>query len=115
MIQPHTIGEVIAERRLTAAGDTSVSVVVRLGKPRPLVELFEDGKNGDMYCPYQIIGIGDERIRHAAGIDGIQALQLVMLGISAELARIQRDHGLQLQWQGGEKTDLGFPDAHTWR
>ena len=113
MKQPHTIGEVIAERRLTAVGDSSVEVVVRLGKPRPLVELFEDGKNGDMYCPYQIIGVGDEKIRHAAGIDGIQALQLVMLGIGVELARVQRDQGFQLQWEGGEKADLGFPDTHT--
>ncbi len=111
MRQPHTLGEVIAERRLTVVGAANATVVVRLGKPRPLIELFEDDKNGDMYCPYLIVGVADEKIRYAAGIDAIQALQLVMLAVGAELKHIQDDDGLQLRWEGSEYGDLGFPDA----
>ena len=51
-----------------------------MGKPRKLPD-----SQGDSFCPWQIIGIGDERVRYAAGIDGVQALDLAMKVIGAYL------------------------------
>ena len=100
-----SIGEVIAERRLSVAGNPSVNIVVRMGKPQPLPEAL----GNDQFCPIQIIGVGDERVRYAAGIDAFQAIQLGMRSIAVNLLVIKRDYGLDLRWEGDEHGDLGFP------
>ena len=63
-----SVGSVIAERKLTLSGRSTVSVLI--GKPEP----FPDG-NG-YSCPYQIVGLGGEQIRRAGGDDTVQALLL---------------------------------------
>lgn len=52
-------------------------VVARIGQPRP--------EDGHWYCPYQITGVGDEKVRRVWGVDSFQALQLVMQVVRAHL------------------------------
>ena len=52
-------------------------IVVRIGRPQT------DGS--DWFCPYQIVGLGDEKVRRAWGVDSFQALQLVMQAVRAHL------------------------------
>jgi hypothetical protein len=99
-----TIGDVIATRVLLLAGDDSGrETLVQIGKPCP----FPDGK--DYYCPYQITGLVDGKVRYAAGIDAVQALQLVMGIIGAHLYSRNQSCGGRLRWEGDEGGDLGFP------
>jgi hypothetical protein len=68
------LGSVFAERRLRASGRPELDVRVRLGTPRPL----PDAPHGDYYCPYQVIGLGNEKVRYAGAVDAIQALELAI-------------------------------------
>lgn len=51
------LGTVIAERYLDVIGSPGLEVRVKLGAPQP----FPDGQ--DYYCPYQITGIGREKVK----------------------------------------------------
>jgi len=63
-----------------------------------------------MLCPYQILGTGDEKVRYAGGVDAVQALQLAMEKIGAELYfKLDRQLGGKLRWEAGQQGDLGFP------
>jgi len=72
-----SVGPVIATRELSLSGKTTVSVTI--GKP----EIFPDG-NG-CYCPYQILGLRDQRISYAGGEDTVQALMLALKAVGAVL------------------------------
>jgi hypothetical protein len=97
-----SVGEIIAARILRQAGDDSENeILVQIGKPCE----FPDGKG--YYCPYQITGLGVAKVRYAAGIDAVQALQLVMGIIGADLYSRNQSCGGKLRWEGGG--DLGFP------
>jgi hypothetical protein len=61
------------------------------------------------YCPFQIVGLGSAQIRYAAGIDAIQALQLVMSMIGVTLRFLSEEVAGRLQWEAGDEGDLGFP------
>jgi hypothetical protein len=79
-------------------------ITVVIGKP----EMFPDGVN--FYCPYQVVGIGNERVRYAGGVDAVQALQLAMQMIGAELYTSPEAQSKQISWDGGGVAgDLGFP------
>jgi len=100
------LGEVIATRVLhliEGEGPSVEEVVVKIGKPVP----FPDGRH--YICPFQITGMGDEETRYAAGIDAVQALQLVMIPIGGYLVRLNQSCGGRLRWDGDEHGDLGFP------
>ena len=94
-----SVGPVMATRELTLSGNTAVSVVI--GKPEP----FPDG-NG-CYCPYQIRGLGSERIAYAAGQDSVQAVMLAFKAIGAVLYTSQAGREGLLRWNSGRT--LGFP------
>lgn len=72
------LGQIIAIRMLHVA-DGPKNIKVRIGRPKR----FPDGE--DYYCPYQIIGTGNEKVQHAAGIDGVQALVLTLEKIGTDL------------------------------
>ncbi len=99
-MQLKDIGVQIASRELDANGK---KVVVVIGRP----EKFPDGE--DYYCPYQIVGIGSERVKYAGGIDAVQALQLALKKIGTDLYTSQEAQAKQLLWAGGEPGDFGFP------
>lgn len=97
----HDVGTVIATRELFNSDGEAVIVII--GKP----ENFPDGDN--CYCPYQITGIKRNKVRYAVGIDAVQALELALKMIGADLYTSDEAHAGNLSWEAGEKGDLGFP------
>lgn len=100
------LGEVVATRVLRLlGGETSPAkeVVVKIGKPKP----FPDGR--DYFCPYQITGLGDEKVQYSGGIDAIQALHFAIVAAGSDLFALNELCGGRLRWDGDEHGDLGFP------
>jgi hypothetical protein len=100
----HTdLGTVIAMRdlRYRDPENGSRAVQVLLGMPR------ESEPGREWCCPWQIIGIGDEKVRAAYGVDAFQCLQLVMIVIGATLYARAGDE-TRLSWEG-QQGDVGFP------
>lgn len=96
------IGSVIAAREFALS--TGGSVVVRIGMP----EKFPDSP--DYYCPYEISGGGERRVRYASGIDSVQALQLALSMIGSDLYTSKQLQEGNMKWEGGARErDLGFP------
>lgn len=95
------IETIIAIREFILTTGKKVTVVI--GKP----EKFPD--SDDYYCPYQITGIGNEKIRYAGGIDAVQALLLALNMIGADLYTSKEAKKGLLRWKGGDKGELGFP------
>jgi hypothetical protein len=99
------IGEVIAERTLmkpVRGGEPGI-VVVRLGKPRP----FPDASG--FYSPFEVVGLGDHKIRYAAGVDAFQSLQLAFRMISSLLHQYSREPSVEMFFlEPGD--NLGFPE-----
>jgi hypothetical protein len=106
-----SIGEVIAIRTLFLANDPSRKVVVKMGKPQPLPDAVGD----DHYCPYQISGVGTERIFYGAGADAFQALELGLKMIGVDLAVLNKKLDGQLRWDCDEQGNLGFPCPEAFR
>jgi len=106
VIENFKLGEVIASRRLFVADEKArtLEVTVKLGKPKSFPG------SSDYYCPYQITGLGNERVRYAGGVDAVQAVQLAMQMIGADLYLVLNPTvGNRLRWEGNEHGDLGFP------
>ncbi len=99
------VGEVIAVRELSfiSKAGSQDELTVSIGKPQP----FPDSES--YFCPFQISGVGEERIKYAAGIDAVQALQLVMAMIGADLKFLANELGGVVSWEGSDQGELGFP------
>lgn len=80
---------------------TERPVLVLMGAPEPV----EDEE--DFRCPYQILGLGDERIRYAHGVDTMQAFLLSFVALRAHLDASPEGREGRITWLGGE--DWGFP------
>jgi hypothetical protein len=96
--------EVVAKHVLVVLGDETSSarqVVMKIGKPQP----FPDGR--DYFCPWQITGRGDEKVRHSGEINAIQALHLAIVGAGADLFALNESCGRRLRWDGDKHGDLG--------
>jgi uncharacterized protein DUF6968 len=99
LMKPLKLGEIIAERKLVAIkGRKKVEVIVKLGRPLKI-----DHGPG-FRCPIQIKGIGDEKVRFAAGEDSMQSIQLAMKMIGIELFLRNKDY--QFSWL--DQPDAGF-------
>jgi hypothetical protein len=100
-----SVGEVIAVRKLTLQDDSGshTEVLVILGKPQP----FPD--SSDYFCPYQIKGIGGEKIKYLGGVDAFQAIGFALQALGAELQVLNEKVKRNLRWDGGEQGSLGFP------
>lgn len=98
-----SVGEIIAERKLVLRGNSGPDreVFVLLGKP----QLFSD--SSDYFCPYQINGIGEEKIKYMGGVDAFQAISYVLQALGAELQVLNRKESGKLSWD--ENESLGFP------
>lgn len=90
----------LGERVLT--GSRGEEVIVRVYGPKPSSEAV------DYECVYVISGPGVDIRRPIKGLDAIQAIQLALLVIGADLAAIERRSGGAMTWRGGEH---GFPIA----
>ena len=94
-----SIGELIATRTLTLQG-SPVEVLVLLGKPQ------QPPDHLDYYCPYQIRGVGSEKVSYACGFDPLQALLLSLSSIAVELEVLNNDLGGKVSWDCGEKIPI---------
>jgi hypothetical protein len=97
------LGSVIAERQLHYRDTDTGHRVIRILLGAPQQSVGSD----DWYCPFQIVGVGSEKVRAVYGIDAFQALQLVMLIIGASLPA--RNEQVRLWWLEESEVDLGFP------
>ena len=97
-----SVGEIIATRELDIA-DSGAKVTVGIGTPKN----FPD--SSDYYCPYEIRGLGNDKVRYAGGIDAIQALLLALQRVGAELYTSEECKAGMLIWAGGQEGNLGFP------
>ena len=102
-MQLTSIGELFASRTLQLNDKNLTHVTITIGKPQK----FPDGQ--DYYCPYQIIGLGDEKINRCGGIDEIQALLLTLEQIGVFLSNSEEYKQGNLSWLGSEEGNLGFP------
>lgn len=94
------LGDIIAERVLEARkGSKSHIATVRIGRP------VKSANAPDYRCPYQIAGIGDDVVRSASGEDSMQAMELALKMVGAELYLRHKD--FTFTWLG--QADLGFP------
>jgi hypothetical protein len=89
----------IVIRRLELAGEAAQEVTVCIKPPSQV--------GNDYRCEFQIAGLGDERARHAMGIDGAQALMLALQLIGANLYTSDASKQGRLTWLGSR--NLGFP------
>ena len=103
----YELGEIIAIRELSLIDESGVGrrVEVRIGKPTQ----FPDST--DYYAPFQITGIGSEKVLCAGGVDALQALQGVMVVVGAQLQALNSQHGGRLRWEGDSTGGFGFPDV----
>lgn len=100
-----SLGEIIATRRLyfIDESDTRRTVSVFVGKPQASTD------SPGYYCPFQIIGIGNQKTQIARGHDSIQALQSALVLLGANLNQLDNEIGGRLIWEGGARGELGFP------
>jgi len=98
-----SLGDVVLIRKLYLIGETEKEVVVKVGKPRVADE------NGNYYCPFQIVGLGRDKINYAMGIDAVQAMLLGLSKIGIILYASEEWKEGRLRWIGDEQGDLGFP------
>jgi hypothetical protein len=68
------LGEVILTRELVRHGKP---VLVQIGRPVPI----KPGET-DNYVPFRVVGLGDDEVKMAGGMDGVQAVlfALAMIG-----------------------------------
>jgi hypothetical protein len=102
-MQLENIGDTIATRRLYVPGESDREITVAIGRPVP------DKESIGYCCPFQISGIGSEKLKYAKGLDAVQALQGVMVLIGADLQFLNETVGGKLRWEGDDKGGLGFP------
>lgn len=95
--------DIIATRTIDVVDDDGNrirAVLVHIGRPWQEPE-------GEWALPYQIVGLGDGKVRCVLGFDAIQALQGVHLVIGSILA--SSDEGEQGRLRLGGDVNLGFP------
>lgn len=93
------IEEPIAFRKLLTDGDSFVFVTI--GKPC----LFDDE---DYYCPYCMEYQGRKKFSYAGGADSVQALQLAMKKIAADLVGLSKNEGIEISWFLDTPGETGF-------
>jgi len=96
------LGVLIASRSLSFADRDDITILI--GQP-----FIPPDYGGNFCCPYQIKGIGDEKIRYGSGIDSLQALYIALINISTDLYPTEEARAGKVTWQG--ERDLGLPMA----
>lgn len=100
-----SVGEIIASRMLHVIDENGNKrpVSIFIGTPRPARD------SSGYECPYQVIGIGNQKTSVGHGSDSIEALRTAMILLGAELNHLNDELGGRLIWNGGPKGELGFP------
>lgn len=96
LMKINSIGEEIASAELRLKGtEEDFRIVVRVGRPQQFPE------SSGYYCPFQFEGLGLP-IRFGAGEDGIQALELALKNLKAELLYLNSEmYEGRLCWSNG--------------
>jgi hypothetical protein len=89
-----------AVRHFWVEGEPGRTVTMKIGQP-----IAPQHPSGAWACPVLIEGIGDDEVKYAEGVDGIQALQSAMMHARNALMA----SGLPLTWLGQEPGDIGLP------
>ena len=97
------IEPIIAGRTLYIFTPQKREVKIRIGKPRRIPNSFSVG------CPFQISGIGDDKINPGVGSDSVQAIKMTLTLIGLKLWEYNRDHEDKIRWKDPNDPDLGFP------
>lgn len=94
----YELGPVVAERRLecVARDGARTAVVIRIGTPHP----DPLSAHGDWCCPHQVLGLGDEAVGAAFGVDSLQALLLSVYRVRLNLAARAAEASVELDWLG---------------
>jgi hypothetical protein len=71
--QPFTV---IAERELLLRGPADRIVRASIGAPE-----LDPARGGDFRCPFQVVGLSDDSVHYAHGVDSFQALNLAFAGV----------------------------------
>jgi hypothetical protein len=66
----------IAERELRLRGPADRVVRLSIGSPEP-----DPVRGGNFRCPFQVVGLSDDSVHYAHGVDSFQALNLAFAGI----------------------------------
>jgi hypothetical protein len=101
----NSLGELMAVRTLelfSPDGAEIGAVIIKIGKP-------VDIEVGTSYCPYQISGIGEERLHYGLGGDGVQALIIALTKIGTDLYTSAEWQTGRLTWMGDTSGNLGMP------
>ncbi len=102
-METEKLGVLIAERELdllSSDGNVDRKVLIKLGKPRKVP------RRSIYRCHYQIIGIGDEKVRYGESIDGMDALLLALTKIGADLYNSDEALSKRLSWMGDQNLGL---------
>ena len=81
------LGRVIASRKFALKGNPKAKAELRIGAS------VDWDRNA--YCPVQLVGIGDERVKPIWGVDRVQALQMVFRYVEPLLIQ----YGDRLRWE----------------
>ncbi len=93
------IRHVIAERVFQRADGREVRAEV--GRPRRKA-------NGEWVCEFRVLGVGHSKVYSLPGADSLEALQLALGMMVAQLDSYQQEHGLT--FMGGSYLALMKPD-----
>ncbi|MBI1281072.1 MAG: hypothetical protein GC179_23300 [Anaerolineaceae bacterium] len=105
-MREYQLGEVVLEREFeTTDSDGNIGLVKLL-----IGKAYRDTEPPFPWCsPFQIIGVGDEKVRGVWGFDSIQALTDSLPVIKAYLRVFAKDQQKTITWLGMD--DLGLPDV----
>src|SRR5579862_1455768 len=108
-MRSYPLGLVIAERRFVfyRRGKRPRSFVVRIGRPRAWPEAL----HGDWMCTYQVMGLGDDKVRYVCGVDALQALLLTVHHLPVHLAARAKDEQGECRWLGSGDLWKGSVDG----
>ena len=88
------LGHIWAKRTFDRAGGGSV--VLNIGKVS-----VDPADGGRFRCPFQVVGLGDEKIRYTYGEDELQALELAVDRAFMYLEAQEDVRKGHLSWLGG--------------
>ncbi len=85
------ITDVVAERefQLVNTEGTTKTVRVLFGRPEP------DAAHRTSLCPYQVLGLGKEKLRKIGGADSVQALLLAIEAAAHEIKALVGENTLR--------------------
>jgi hypothetical protein len=95
------LGEIFIERvfEIHDMAEKVSGVILRIGKPQEI-------QPNHWYCPFQILGIGDEVVKAAFGVDSLKAMMIAIKMASIFLEDFARHEDKRITWLN--RDDLGF-------